>query len=154
MVCQLRPLVYIRLNNLPRICRTPRKSRVKKNYDITNRGTVDGKWRGLEFGHLLSSAVKCRRLQQQEQLLGKLLSSGLRIAKFCVQVAAVKSSLWLSALKFILLSVANRATVILFLAICVLNAADCHNPRNTFECGTWQETEFQLQPFYIESPPV
>jgi hypothetical protein len=30
MVCQLRPLVYsVGLNNLPRICLTPRKSRVK-----------------------------------------------------------------------------------------------------------------------------
>jgi hypothetical protein len=36
----------------------------------------------------------------------------------------------------------NQATVILFLAIRVLNAADCLNPRHTFECGTWQETEF------------
>jgi hypothetical protein len=25
---------------------------------------------------------------------------------------------------------------------------------HTFERGTWQETEFQLPPFYIESPPV
>jgi hypothetical protein len=81
-------------------------------------------------------------------------SNGLRIAKFRAQVAAVKSSLWQSALKFILLSVAIRATVILFLAIRVLTAADCHNPRHTFERGTWQETEFQLLPFYIESAPV
>jgi hypothetical protein len=28
------------------------------------------------------------------------------------------------------------------------------NPRHTFERGTWQETEFQLPPYYIESPPV
>jgi hypothetical protein len=47
---------------------------------------------------------------------------------------------------------AIRMTVILFLAIHVLNAADHHNPRHTFESGTWQETEFQLPPFYIESP--
>jgi hypothetical protein len=33
-------------------------------------------------------------------------------------------------------------------------AADCHNPRHTFERRTWQETEFQLPPFYIESPSV
>jgi hypothetical protein len=50
--------------------------------------------------------------------------------------------------------VAIRATVILFLAIRVLNTAGCHNPRHTFEHGTWQETEFQLPPFYIESSPV
>jgi hypothetical protein len=51
--------------------------------------------------------------------------AGARIrsfAKFRTQVAAVKSSLWNSALKFILLSVAIRAMVILFLAIRVLNA--------------------------------
>jgi hypothetical protein len=53
------------------------------------------------------------------------------IAKFRAQVAAVKSSLWQSVLKFLLLSVAIRATVILFLAMRVLNAADCHNPRHT-----------------------
>jgi hypothetical protein len=52
------------------------------------------------------------------------------------QVAAVKSSLWQSTLKFILLSVAIRATVILFLAIRVLNAANCGNPQHTFERGT------------------
>jgi hypothetical protein len=45
---------------------------------------------------------------------------------------------------------AIRAKVILFLAIHVLNAADCHNPRHTFERGTWQENEFQLPTFYIE----
>jgi hypothetical protein len=60
------------------------------------------------------------------------LSSGLQIAKFRAQIAAVKSSQWQSALKFILLSVAIR----------LLNAIDCHNPRHTFERGTWQETEF------------
>jgi hypothetical protein len=63
------------------------------------------------------------------------LSSGLRIAKFRAQVAAVKSSLWQSALKFILLSVVIRAMVFLFLTIRILNAADCHNPRHTFERG-------------------
>jgi hypothetical protein len=50
---------------------------------------------------------------------------------------AVRSSLWQSALKFILLSVAIRATVILFVTIRSLNAADCHNPRRTFEQGMW-----------------
>jgi hypothetical protein len=59
-----------------------------------------------------------------------------------------------SALKLILLSVAIRQTVILFLAIRVLNAVDCHRLRHTFERGIWQETEFQLPPFYIESPTV
>jgi hypothetical protein len=52
--------------------------------------------------------------------------SGLLIAKFGAQVAAVKSSLWQSALKFILLSVAIRATVILFLAIWGLPQSVAH----------------------------
>jgi hypothetical protein len=47
-------------------------------------------------------------------------------------------------LKFKRLSVAIHATAILFLAIRVLNTADCHNPQHTFEHGTWQETELQL----------
>jgi hypothetical protein len=89
MVCQLRPLVYsLGLNNPPRtgICLTPRKLRVK-NLWLT--GTVDVKWRVLECGHLLSSAVKCRGLPQQVKLLGDPLSSGLRIAKFRGQVKPV-----------------------------------------------------------------
>jgi hypothetical protein len=53
-------------------------------------------------------------------------------------IHAVRSNLWQSALKFILLSVAIRVTVILFVAILSLNAADCHNPRRTFERGIWQ----------------
>jgi hypothetical protein len=64
-----------------------RESRASKIYDVTIRGTVDVKWRVLEFAHLLSSAVKCRGLPQQELLLGKPLSSGLRIAKLRAQVA-------------------------------------------------------------------
>jgi hypothetical protein len=49
--------------------------------------TGDVKWRVLEFAHLLRSAVKCRGLPKQEELLGKPLSSGLRIAKLRAQVA-------------------------------------------------------------------
>jgi hypothetical protein len=71
---------------------------------------------------------------------------------FCAQVATVKSSLWQSALKFILLSMTIRATVILFLAIRVLNATDCHNPRHTFDRGTWQETEFSSRHFTSRVP--
>jgi hypothetical protein len=60
---------------------------VTKIYDVTNRGTVYVKWWVLEFAHLPISAVKCRGLPQKEELLGKSLSSGLWIAKFCAQVA-------------------------------------------------------------------
>jgi hypothetical protein len=48
----------------------------------------------------------------------------------------------------------QSAMFILFLAIRVQNAADCHNPWHTFERGTWQVTEFQHPPFFIVSPPV
>jgi hypothetical protein len=63
------------------------ESSASKIYDATNRNPVDVEWRVLGFGHLLSSAIKCRELPQQELLLGKPLSSGLRIAKLRAQVA-------------------------------------------------------------------
>jgi hypothetical protein len=57
MVCQLRPFVYcVGLNNPPRICLT--ESRASKIYDVTNKGTVDVKWRVQEF------AVKWHELPQ------------------------------------------------------------------------------------------
>jgi hypothetical protein len=31
--------------------------------------------------------------------------------------------------------------------------ADCQVPQHTFVRETWQETQFKLPPFYIESPP-
>jgi hypothetical protein len=42
------------------------ESRASTIYDATNKGTVDVKWRVLEFAHLLSSAGKSRGLPQQE----------------------------------------------------------------------------------------
>jgi hypothetical protein len=59
----------------------------KKCMTYQTGGTVDVKWWVLEFGHLLSSTVKSRRLPQQEYLLRKPLSIGLWIAKLCAQVA-------------------------------------------------------------------
>jgi hypothetical protein len=35
------------------------KSRAAKRYDASNRGTLDVKWRELEFSLLPSSALKC-----------------------------------------------------------------------------------------------
>jgi hypothetical protein len=53
------------------------------------------------------------RSQMPRIVLGKPISSGLRIAKLCARVE-VRSGLWQSALKLILLSVAIRSPVILF----------------------------------------
>jgi hypothetical protein len=68
MVCQLRPWVYsLGLNKTIRCVYVLHlESRAAKIYDVTNRGTVDVKWRVLEFGHLPSSAVKWCGLPQQE----------------------------------------------------------------------------------------
>jgi hypothetical protein len=150
MVCQLRPLVYsLGLNNPPRICLTPRKSHVK-NLWRNKQGNCRCKMADAEIRSFAKFRGQRPRIATTGITSWQTLSSRLWIAKFHAQVTSVKSSLWQSALKLILLSVAIRATVILFLAIHVLNAADCH----TFERRTWQETEFQLQPFYIKSPPV
>jgi hypothetical protein len=57
-VYQLRPLVFsLGLNNPPRILYS--KSRAAKRYDASNMGTLDVKWRELEFSNLLSSPLKC-----------------------------------------------------------------------------------------------
>jgi hypothetical protein len=64
IVRQLRPLVYsLDLNNPPSTVTVLHlESRASKINDLTNRGTVDVKWRVLEFGHLQSSALKYRGL--------------------------------------------------------------------------------------------
>jgi hypothetical protein len=46
------------LNN-PRVGILYSKSRATKRYDALNRGTLDVKWRELEFSLLPSSALKC-----------------------------------------------------------------------------------------------
>jgi hypothetical protein len=145
MVCQLRPLVYsLGLNNLPRICLTPRKSCVKNL------------WRNKQ--------VNCRC---------KMAGAGIRsFAKFCGQmprIATIGRTSWQTALKWtadcqVLRSgccgqvkpVAIRSQI--HTSVCG-NPRDGysilgnpryksrHNPRHTFERGTWQETEFQLPPF-------
>jgi hypothetical protein len=143
MVCQLRPLGYsLGLNNPLSICLTPRKSRVKNL--CRNK---QGNWRCKMAGAGIWSLAKFRGQMPRIATTGitswQTALKWTADAKFRTLVAAVKSSLWQSALKIILLSVAIRTTDILFLAIHVLNAADCH-----------KETEFQLPPLYIESPPV
>jgi hypothetical protein len=87
-----------------------------------------------------------------------MAGAGIRsFAKFRGQIprfAKAGITPWQTALKFRILAVAIRGTNNFFLAIRGLNTAVCHNPLYTFERGTWQKTEFQLPPFYIESPPV
>jgi hypothetical protein len=152
MVCQLRPLVYsLGLNNPPRICLTPRKSCVKNLWH-----NKQGNCRCKMAGAGIRSFAKFRGQMPRIATTGithwqtALKWTALRLPG----IHAVRSGLWQSALKFRLLALAIRKMVILFLAIRVLNGADCHNLQHTFERGTWQETEFPLPPFYIESPPV
>jgi hypothetical protein len=135
MVCQLKPFVHsLGLNNPPCICLAPRKSRVK-NVLCNKQGNCRCKMAVLEFAHLLSSEVKCRGLPLQEnrsQVDCGLPSSTLRLPG----IHAVRSRLWQSALKLILLSVAIRSTVILFVTIHgvhlsaelskTLNSISCH----------------------------
>jgi hypothetical protein len=158
MVCQLRPFVYsLGLNNPPYICLTPRKSRVKNLW------------------HNKQGNCQCK-------MAGTGIRSFAKLGSQMPRIATTGITPWKTALKWtadcqapcsgcqenmqsghscgnllsnwFILCVAIRATVILFMAICSINAADCHNPRYTFEHGAYQETEFQLPPFYIKSPPV
>jgi hypothetical protein len=154
MVCQLRPLVYsLGQNNPPRICLTPRKLRVK-NVLRNKQGNCRCKMAGARIWSFVKFRGQMPRIattgitswQTALKWTGdcQVPRSGCRSQ---VKPVAIRSQIHNSVC-------GNPATVILFLAIRILNAADCHNLRHTFERGTWQETEFQLPPFYIESPPV
>jgi hypothetical protein len=101
----------------------PRDWRVAlKIYDATNRRPVDVKWQVP-----WSNAADCHNrndiLTNRSQVDCGLPSSALSLPG----IHAVRSGLWQSAIKFRVFTVAFRATVILFLAIRGLNAADCHN---------------------------
>jgi hypothetical protein len=146
MVCQLRPLVYsLGLNNPPRICLTPRKSRVK-NLWCNKQGICRCKMAGAGIesfaivprsnatdyhnrNNFLAnrSQVDCGssalRLPRSSQACGNPLSNSY----FCMWQSARRFFYsWQSALPRIA----------------------------TDRIPTWQKTEFQLLPFYIESPPV
>jgi hypothetical protein len=64
---------------------------------------------------------------------------------------AARSGLWQSALKFRLLTLAIRSTIILFVAIRDLNTADCHTLQHTFEHG-WCEWNPAPAILHQESP--
>jgi hypothetical protein len=110
------------LNNPPRICLTPRKSGIK-NLCLKKQGNCRCKMAGAGIRSNAKFRSQMPRIATTGITSWQTISTGLRISKFRAQVGAVKSSLWQSALKFILLSVAIQATVILFLAIRILNAA-------------------------------
>jgi hypothetical protein len=141
------------LNNPPCICPTPRKSRVKNLWR-----NKQGNCRCKMVGAGIRSFAKFRCQMQRIATTG--MTSWQTALKWTVDCQVPRSGCGSQVKpvairsRFILLYVAILATVILFLAFHVLNAADCHNPQHTFERGTWQETEFQLPPFYIESPAV
>jgi hypothetical protein len=154
MVCQLRPLLYsLGLNNPPHICLTPRKLCVK-NLWCNKQGTCRCKMAGARIWSFAKFRSQMPRIATTgitswQTVLKRTADCQVPRSGWCGQVklVAIRSQI-------ILLSMAIHAMVILFLAICVLNATDCHNLRHTFERGTWQETEFQLPPYYIESPLI
>jgi hypothetical protein len=154
MVCQLRPLVYsLGLNNPPRIYLTPRKSRVKNVWR-----NKQGNCRCKMAGAGIRSFAKFRGQMPRIATIGitswhtafkwtadcQVPHSGYRGQ---AKPVAIRSQIHTSVC-------GNPCDSYSILGNRVLNAADCHNPWHTFERGTWQETEFQLQPFYIESPAV
>jgi hypothetical protein len=154
MVCQLRPLVYsLGLNNPPRICLTPRKSRVKnlwrnKQGNCLCKMSGAGIWSFAKFRGQMPRIATTGMTSWETALKWtadcKVPRSGCRGQ---VKPVAIRSQIHTSVC-------GNPHDGYSILSIRVLNAADCHNPRHTIERGTWQETEFQLPPFYIESPPV
>jgi hypothetical protein len=130
------------------------KSRAAKRHDASNREALDVKWRELEFSLLPSSALKC----VPRNAKGLRRSRGLwRSAE---NLTAEPFGLWHSAVKFYHgvgiqqyigeWWLAFRSPFESGLPICY---SCCGNPQSN-DCGTWQMTEFQHPPFYIESPPV
>jgi hypothetical protein len=151
MVCQLRTLVYsLGLNNLPSICLTPKKSRVK-NFWRNKQGNCRckmagaGIWSFAKFRGQIPQIDRNNFLANRSQVDCGLPSSPLRLPRSSQACGNPLSNSYF-------FSVAILMTVNLFLAIHILNAADCHNPQHTFERWTWQETEFQLPPFTSRVP--
>ena len=154
MVCQLRPLVYsLGLNNPPRICLTPRKSRVKILWR-----NKQGNCRCKMAGAGIQSFAKFRGQMCTAECQG--LKTVARFVAFCGKFRAEPFDLWHSAVKFYQgvgipqyigeWWLAFRSPFESGLPRC---HSYCGNPRSK-DRGTWQKTEFQLPPFYIESPPV
>jgi hypothetical protein len=154
MVCQLRPSVNsLGLNNPPHICLTSRKSCVK-NLWCNKQGN-------------------CRC---------KMVGAGIRsFAKFRSQmprIATTGITSWQTALKWTpdcqVPRLGCRGQVKLVVIRSQIHTSVCGNPSDGYsilgnprskrrglpqsEANIWartlQETEFQLPPFYIESPPV
>jgi hypothetical protein len=154
MVCQLRPLVYsLGLHNPPRISLTPRKSRVK-NLWRNKRGNCRCKMAGAG---IWSFAKFCGQMPQIATTGITFWQTALKWTADCqvprsgccgqVKPMAIRSQIHTSFC-------GNPRDGYSILGNPCSKAADCHNPRHTVERGTWQETEFQLPPFYIESPTV
>jgi hypothetical protein len=151
MVCQLRPLVYsLGLNNPPHISLTPRKSCIK-NLWCNKKGNCRCKIAGSGIW----SFAKFRG--QMPQIATTGITSWQTALKWTADCQVPGSGCHCKVKPVVICSPIHTS-------VCsnddysilgnVLNAADCHNPRHTFERGTSQVTEIQLQPFYIESPSV
>jgi hypothetical protein len=130
------------------------KSRAAKRHDASNRGALNVKWWELEFSLLPSSTLKSlpRNAKGLRRLRGLWLSAE--------NLTAEPFSLWNFAVKFYHgvgipqyigeWWLAFRSPFESGLPRCY---SCCGNPRSN-DRGTWQMTEFQHPPFYIESPPV
>jgi hypothetical protein len=154
MVCQLRPLVNsLGLNNPPRIRLTPRKSCVK-NLWCNKQGNCQYRMAGAGIRSLAKFRGQMPRIARTGinswQTAFKWTADCQVPGSGChgqVKPVAIRSQIHTSVC-------GNPRDGYSILGNPRSNAVDCHNPWHTFERGTWQETEFQLQPFYIESPPV
>jgi hypothetical protein len=128
MVCQLRPFVYsLGLNNPPRICLAPRKSRVK-NLWRNKQGNFRRKMAGTGIH---SFAKLCSQMPRIATTGITLWQTALKWTADCLAPRSGCQEYMLSGQACgnplsILLSVAIRSTVILFVAIRGLNTADCH----------------------------
>jgi hypothetical protein len=116
-----------------------------KIYDVSNRGPLDVKWRGVDFTVLLTSsnAAVCHNKNNcsaiSSQMHCRLPTPSLRPNTN----PAGGSGLWHSALKFRPLTIAIHGTAISFVAIRLESTAICqYSIRNL------------PPPFYINKPPV
>jgi hypothetical protein len=141
------------LNNPPRICLTPRKSCIKILWR-NKQGNCRCKMAGAGIRSLAKfrgqmCTAECQGLKTVARFVafhGKFKSGTVRSVAFCGQIVprSWHSAVYWRVVVGIPQYVWERFAKKLFLLW----------QSTVFDRGTWQKTEFQLLPFYIESPPV